>query len=298
MTQHSARVLLAAIALAAAAGWSGLSAQAPSAADRIAELSKKPTPRMPDKRVDLNGTWDHVDGIAFLRPQDLGGGSLCLVGCAQPAGGARAGGAGAAGAAGGRAGGAAAAPRPAPDFPKYKPEFLAKVKDLSTRQVEMDTVLQCQPPGVPRIGPPRKIIQNSREVVFLYDDVSGAFFRIVPTDGRKHREDLPASYLGDAVGHWEKDTLIVETLNFNEETWLTDNGAFHTADLKVTERFTRVGDTIQYQAIVHDPAVLAEPWAVRPQTIWLTDQEIEEPVHCQDRDLRHVVDGTHHDNPR
>jgi hypothetical protein len=287
MTHSTSRALVVALALAALAAEPKLAAQTPSAADRIAELSKKPTPRLADKRVDLNGTWDHVDGIAFLRPQQLGGGSLCLVGCAQPA-------------AAPKAGGAAPAPaaRPAPDFPKYKPEFLAKVKELSAQQVKMDTVLQCQPPGVPRIGPPRKIIQNAREVVFLYDDVSGAFFRIVPTDGRPHRKDLPASYLGDAVGRWEGDTLVVETVNFNEETWLTDNGAFHTADLKVIERFRRVGDTIQYQAIVHDPAVLAEPWAVRPQSIWLTDQELEEPVHCQDRDLGHVVDGTHHDNPR
>ena len=266
--------------------------QAPSAAERIARQAKRPTPRLPDGRIDLNGTWDHVDGIAFLRPQQIEGGSLCLLGCAQPSGNARAGGpAGAAPA-------PAPAARPAPDFPKYRPEFLAKVKDLSARQVEADTVLQCHPPGVPRIGPPRKIMQNTREVVFLYDDVSGAFFRIVPTDGRAHRKDLEPSYLGDAIGRFEGDTLVVETTNFNEETWLTDNGAFHTADLKVIERFRRVGDTIEYQATVHDPKVLAEPWALRPQTIWLTDQELEEPIHCQDRDLDHVVDGTHHDNPR
>jgi hypothetical protein len=285
------RTAIATLALAACAAGAPADAQAPTAAERIAEQSKRPTPRLPDGRIDVNGTWDHVDGIAFLRPQQLGGGSLCLLGCAPAAGAApRAGGAG--------GGGAAPAARPAPDFPKYKPEFLAKVKDLSARQVETDTVLQCQPPGVPRIGPPRKIVQNAREVVFLYDDVSGAFFRVVPTDGRPHRKGLSPSYLGDAIGRFEGDTLVVETTNFNEETWLTDNGAFHTDQLKVVERFRRVGDTIEYQAVVHDPSILVEPWAVRPQTIWLTDQEIEEPVHCQDRDLKHVVDGTHHDNPR
>jgi hypothetical protein len=107
---------------------------------------------------------------------------------------------------------------------------------------------------VPRIGPPAKIIQNAREVVFLYDDVNGAFFRIIPTDGRPHRKDVPASYLGDAVGRFEGDTLIVETVGFNEDTWLTDNGAFHTKDLKVVERFRRVGDTIEWRATVNDPS--------------------------------------------
>ena len=115
-----------------------------------------------------------------------------------------------------------------PGFPKYKPEFAAKVKDLKDRQVQVDTLLQCAPPGVPRIGPPAKIVQNAREVVFLYDDVNGPFFRTIPTDGRTHRTDLEPSYLGDAIGRYEGDTLIVETRNFNDETWLTDNGAFHT----------------------------------------------------------------------
>jgi hypothetical protein len=266
-------------------------------AERLAELAKKATPHLADGKSDLNGTWDHLGGIEFVRPQNLNNGSVCVVGC-PPAAAAGAGGAGArAGGAGARAGGPAAAP-PAPNFPKYKQEFLAKVKDLSERQVEVDTALQCQPPGVPRIGPPAKIIQTAREVLFLYDDVNGSFFRIIPTDGRAHRKDLPASYLGDAIGRYEGDTLVVETVNFNEETWLSDNGAFHTKDLKVIERVRRVGDTVQYEATAYDPAVLVEPWKERTQTLWLTDREIEESPRCEDRDLDLIKDGSHHDNPR
>jgi len=266
-------------------------------AERLAELAKKATPHLADGKSDLNGTWDHLGGIEFVRPQNLNNGSVCVVGC-PPAAAAGAGGAGArAGGAGARAGGPPAAP-PAPNFPKYKQEFLAKVKDLSERQVEVDTALQCQPPGVPRIGPPAKIIQTAREVLFLYDDVNGSFFRIIPTDGRAHRKDLPASYLGDAIGRYEGDTLVVETVNFNEETWLSDNGAFHTKDLKVVERLRRVGDTLQYEATASDPSVLVEPWKERTQTLWLTDREIEESPRCEDRDLDLIKDGSHHDNPR
>jgi hypothetical protein len=259
-------------------------------AEHLAELEKKPTPRLVDGKFDLNGTWDHLGGIEFVRPQSLDNGSVCVVGC-PPAPAARAGGAG------GRAGGPPAAP-PAPNFPKYKPELLAKVKDLNERQVEVDTALQCQPPGVPRIGPPAKIVQTAREVLFLYDDVNGSFFRIIPTDGRAHRKDVPASYLGDAIARYEGDTLVVETVSFNEETWLTDNGAFHSKDLKVVERLRRVGDTIQYEATAHDPVVLVEPWKERTQTLWLTDREIEESPRCEDRDLDLIKDGSHHDNPR
>jgi hypothetical protein len=241
------------------------------------------------QKPDLNGTWDH-NNLSFVRTQNLGGGSVCILDCPQ-------------GNNAGAPGGNGAAIREAirgiaSTFPKYKPEFLAKVKDLSDKQVQTDTVLQCQPPGVPRIGPPHKIVQNAHEVVFLYVDVNGGFFRIIPTDGRPHRKDLPASYLGDAVGHWEGDTLVVETTNFNEDTWLIDNGAFHTKDLKVVERLRRVGNTIEYQAVAYDPAVLVEPWTLRPQTLKLTDKELEEPDRCEDRDLEHIIDGSHHDNPR
>ena len=249
---------------------------------QLQKLSAKPTPKLPDGRIDFNGTWDHLGGIEFVRPVKRADGSICLIAC------------------GGAASGAPPAPFPPvqTDFPKYKPEFQAKVADLKKRQVELDTNLRCQAPGVPRIGPPAKIIQNAREVVFLYDDVNGAFFRIIPTDGRPHRNDVPASYLGDAIGRIEGDTLIVETAGFNEDTWLTDNGAFHTKDLKVTERFRRVGDTIEWRATVNDPAVLSEPWSLKPQVMWITDIEIEEPARCEDRDVEHIIDGSHHDNPR
>jgi len=276
--------------LAAAASLGAQQAAPRGTADMLAKLSAKPTPHLNGK-PDFNGTWDHLGGIEFVRPEKLVDGTICLRGCAP--------------AAPRPAAPPAAAPRPAQAnppqalFPKYKPEFLAKVKDLSARQVDTDNVLKCLAPGIPRLGPPGKIVQNSKEVVFLYDDVNGAFFRIIPVDGRTtYRKDMPASFLGDSIGHFEGDTLVVETTNFNEDTWLTDNGAFHSGGLKVVERLRRVGDTIEYTATSHDPAVLTEPWASKPYTMWVTSQELEEPARCEDRDLAHIVDGSHHDNPR
>jgi hypothetical protein len=288
------RSLTAAVIVSALAAPASIGAQqaAPrGTTEMLTKLSAKPTPHLNGK-PDFNGTWDHLGGIEFVRPEKLPDGSICLRGCA-PATPAP------------RPAPAAAAPRPAQAnppqalFPKYKPEFLAKVKDLSARQVTTDNVLKCLAPGIPRMGPPGKIVQNSKEVVFLYDDVNGAFFRIIPVDGRTtYRKDMPASFLGDSIGHFEGDTLVVETTNFNEDTWLTDNGAFHTAGLKVVERLRRVGDTIEYTATSHDPAVLTEPWNSKPYTMWITAQELEEPARCEDRDLEHIVDGSHHDNPR
>jgi hypothetical protein len=273
-----------------------VTAQAP---ERTAQSAASSTPRLPDGRPDLNGTWIAEGAGRGRTTVKLPDGSVCVTNCADllpPA--AAAAGRGNAGGPAGAGRGGAGGPA-APNFPKYKPEYLAKVKQLDDNQVKLDTLLQCQPPGVPRIGPPDKIIQTAKEVVFLYDDGNGPFFRIVPTDGRAHR---PATgwrgYLGDAIGKWEGDTFVVETTNFNEETWLADNGAFHTLDLKVVERLRRIGDKLEYRVTSHDPAVLAEPWEGRVRNLQITDLEIEEPVRCEDRDIAHMVDNSHHGNVR
>jgi len=248
--------------------------------------AQKPVPRLSDGHPDLNGTWDNGSGIDFVQPQKSSDGSVCIAGC-QPV--------------------AAAPPPPPPppsgrtpatSFPSYRPEFLAKVKDLNKRQVQEDPVLRCKDPGLPRIGPPDKIVQRPGQIVFLYDDVSGAFWRTIPTDGRPHRTDVDPSYLGDSVGHWEGDTLVIEANQFNDDSWLTDNGAFHSTDMRVTERLHRVGDVIEYQATVEDPKVLLEPWHPKMRVIKLTTNELAEPTPCVDTDLRHLVDDSHHPNPR
>jgi hypothetical protein len=252
------------------------------------------TPRLPDGKPDLNGTWDNGGGIDFLKPQQLANGSVCVTGCPPAPAPVPA----RAPSAAPVAPAAAPAARPAPDKPRYLPQFAARVEDLRKRQQKEDPVLRCQPPGVPRIGPPDKIVQTAREVVFLYEDVSGPFFRIVPLRSNVKRADDSESYLGDAHGRWEGDTLVVETSNFNELTWLTDDGAFHSPKLKVTEWLTRRGNEIEYRSKVEDPTVLAEPWSPRPRRMVLTDVEMAEPAPCVEQDMSQMVDETFHANPR
>ncbi|MEE8544058.1 MAG: hypothetical protein V3S94_09375, partial [Gammaproteobacteria bacterium] len=125
----------------------------------LAAAADDDAPRAPDGHPDLSGTWDNGAGIDFVAPVHIGA-SICVRGCAQN-------------------------PQPTQrgDRPTYRPEFVAKVRDLEERQVEEDTVLRCVAPGLPRIGPPDKIVQTSAEIIFLYDDYAGNFFRIVPVDG-------------------------------------------------------------------------------------------------------------------
>ena len=91
---------------------------------------------------------------------------------------------------------------------------------------------------------PHKIVHGAGEIAIVYSDVTGNFWRIVPTDGRSHNEDFDPSYFGDSVGHWDGDTLVIDVTNFNADTWLSDLGTFHSKALHVTERLRREGDSL------------------------------------------------------
>jgi hypothetical protein len=178
--------------------------------------------------------------------------------------------------------------------PNYKPELKAKVADLDAHQTKTDNVFACGKPGVPRIGSPRRIIQLPNEMIFLYEDISGDPYRIIPTDGRPHRADANPSYYGDAVGHWEGDTLVIETTNFVEDTWFGEYGYFHSDAMRVIERLWRVGDNLAYQVTVDDPKVLVEPWTNFPHIIKPSTQALEESPVCREDDGNKLLNLDHH----
>ena len=231
------------------------------------------TPKLPDGHPDLSGQWYHRIGppVPQLKP-----GQSYDAAIAKPIGIAQFN----------------------PGKPVYKPEYVAKVKDLDERQVQTDPAWYCQPPGVPRIGPPQKIVQGQKEIVFLYDDLNGNFFRVVRMNAA-HRTDIDPSAHGDSVGRWEGDTLVVDVTNLDETTWLSDNGLFHSDKTHVVERLRREGDTMHYDVTVEDPVVLAEPWKQRSRDLKLMkDYEIEEAPYCSERDASHLQDLSHHGNLR
>src|SRR4051812_19195564 len=183
----------------------------------------------------------------------------------------------------------------APNKPQYKPELLAKVKELSDKQGVLDPAFYCKPQGVPRMGPPTQIVQTPGQVVFLYG--SSNLFRVIPTDGRPHRADADPSYMGDSIGKFEGDTLVVDVTNFNDDTWLGSDGYFHSEKMHVVERLTRKGDVMTYQATVEDPLVLAKPWVMNTRTLKLStsraDALLEAPP-CVEHDAPHIVTLDHH----
>jgi hypothetical protein len=183
---------------------------------------------------------------------------------------------------------------PSTPAPVYKPEFLAKVKDLIDHESKTDQVFYCGRPGVPRIGPPRRIIQLPNEVVFLYEDISGDPYRIIPTDGRPHKKDGNPSYYGDSVGKWDGNMLVVDVVNFVEDTWFGEDGYFHSDAMHVTERFWRDGANLVYQVTVADPNVLAAPWTMAPRVVKPSTEALEESPRCVEADSKLLVNDDHH----
>jgi hypothetical protein len=158
-------------------------------------------------------------------------------------------------------------------FPQYKPEHWDKIQELDMWTNKYDPVMTCQPLGVPRQGPPRRIYQTENDITFLYfgGDAGGGYgeYRIIPIDGRKHAENanFDATYMGVTVGRWEGDTLVLDSVGFIDTTWIGRGGFFHTSDMHVVEKFKRDGDTILYDVTIEDPEVLLEPWVFPTRTL-------------------------------
>jgi hypothetical protein len=121
----------------------------------------------------------------------------------------------------------------------------------------------CTPPGLPRIylHPfPMQIVQMPGEVIVLfeYDSIRHQIF----TDGRAHDTTLGPLWMGDSIGHWEGDTLVADTVNFNDKTWLDRIGHPHSDALHVVERFRRKDQThLDLDITIEDPKAYTKPWS-------------------------------------
>jgi hypothetical protein len=149
-------------------------------------------------------------------------------------------------------------------FKQTKPSFGPRAVEDSNDPVNPTTVSAtgCFPPGVPRIylQPfPLEIIQTPGRVLIIYE--FSHYIRQIWTDGRKHNTDLGATWMGDSIGTWEGDTLVVDTVGFNDKTWLDRGGHPHSDQLHVTERIRRTDPkTLQVAVTMEDPKAYTKPW--------------------------------------
>ena len=236
----------------AAAAWL---AAAPSTAQTPS--AERPAPRTADGKPDLTGIWVATGAILLFEGEEAFRAAR------------------AADAAAGRPPGNSGEP------PPFKPEAEAQRQRFLERRGIDDPMARCLLTGVPRINfrpLPFEMVQLPDRVIMLYE-IHHAF-RIIPTDGRPPPEDAEPSYLGESVGRWEGDTLVVDVTSFNDKTWLTGVGTIHTEDLRVTERYTRDShDTIRYEVTMEDPNVLTRPWTLR-ETFRLRPNERLREYEC------------------
>ena len=146
-----------------------------------------------------------------------------------------------------------------------------------------DRVYKCAPPGMPYIYLqlfPMQIVQTPKEVIelFEYDHT----VRYIYTDGRHHPAALKASYNGHSIGHWEGDTLVVDTMGLNGKNWLDRMGRPESAEMHIVERIRRVDDkTLQVDFRFDDPKNYTKPWTAQIRFQLHSDWDILEHV-CED----------------
>ena len=208
------------------------------------ERRAAPAPRTADGKPDLTGVYQastRRGAWDFDVPGDEPG-----VPAARPAGDAQP--------TGGR-------PEPIP----FRPEARQRAQEILNRRSVDDPATLCLPQPSPRMTPvalfPIQFVQTPQQMVIMYE----YFYqlRVIPLDGRKQPDDIEPAYMGNPVGHWEGDTLVVDMVGFKPGLWF-GNGLVTSDALKITERYTRIDrDQLNYEAILDDPKVLTKPYTIR-----------------------------------
>jgi hypothetical protein len=143
----------------------------------------------------------------------------------------------------------------------YQPWAAAKRKENFEKRLTADPITKCYLPGVPRITYmpyPFQVFQTAGTTVFLYEYDHAV--RTIYTD-RPHPPGHIDFWMGVSRGTWEGDTLVVDVVDFNDQTWFDAAGNFHSEALHVIERYTRTGpDHIGYEVTIEDPKVFTRPW--------------------------------------
>lgn len=140
--------------------------------------------------------------------------------------------------------------------------------------------LKCMPDGVPHadlLPEPFKIIQTPREVLMLYEVET--IFRQIFMDGRKLPDDPAGAWLGYSIGKWDGDTLVVDTIGFNDHTWLDARGHGHSEDMRVQERFHRPDfGHLDVTVTITDPKVFTKPLTISFVEGLLPDTDVFEHI--------------------
>jgi hypothetical protein len=162
------------------------------------------------------------------------------------------------------------------DIP-YQPWAAAKKKENFERGVSADPEAKCYLPGVPRLMYmpfPFQIFQTTTQLTMLFEYVHAV--RTIYTNGTSHPSGRLDWWLGDSRGRWDGDTLVVDSVHFNDQTWFDKAGNFHSEQLHLVERFSPAGpDHVDYEVTVEDPKVFTRPWKMRMMLYRLKEKNLQ-----------------------
>jgi len=171
------------------------------------------------------------------------------------------------------------ADRVAPFQPWSKAVYLHRQRTL----LKDDPIAHCMPPGGPRqfMSPNGFQFVEQRELGRILVLLGGGNrnWRVIYADGRAQGQAAEAvlTFYGTSVGRWEKDTLVVDSIGYNERFWFSNGGLPHTEALHLTERFSRPDvDTLKYEVTVDDPRTYTRPWKGGWDVAWVAGEDIEE----------------------
>jgi hypothetical protein len=232
-----------------------------------------PVPRLPDGKPDLQGFYATRFNAAIFEVQDH---PVARIGIAA---------------------GKGAIVDPADGKIPYTPAAAAKAKDLGENHMFEEPEAHCFESGVPHSAYQQfgfQIAQAPGYLLIMFEYAHS--IRIIPTDGRAHIAPGVKMFMGDSVGHWEGDTLVVDTTNQNGKTWFDMAGNFTTEALHVVERITPVDtNTVNYEATIEDPTIYTRPWKIAGSWGRRLDPVYEQMEFAcieGNQDLVHYVEGT------
>jgi len=154
-----------------------------------------------------------------------------------------------------------------------------------------DPEAQCLPTGVPRQAPyPWRVVQTATHMFFLFEGNIHSYRQIF-LDGRKHPEDPDPTWYGHSVATWDGDTLVVDSVGFNDKFWFDFAGHPHTDKLHVVERYRRRDfDHLDYDTTVEDPGAYTKPFTLHGHSVYQHKDELMEYI-CNEnnKDVSHIV---------
>ncbi len=261
MKNRLSKHILTVVALAAVSCMVASVGRAQKNAQPGGAKKSEPTPRLADGHPDLSGVWytGIVPDIDHIPPNETR-----------------------------RAYDAKVTPQEKPSFQRWAAEKIKLMGATSGNHLELLVPnLECLPRGALSYfigsGYAIQFVQNTRELVLITE--SDTTWRYIPTDGRPHPKYMDPQFNGNSVGHWEGDTLIVDTVSLDTRAWIGYPeylGWFPSDEVHYVERYSRPNaDTFVYQATVEDPKVLTKPWTAVPRSFtWARGKSINERYNC------------------